>query len=341
MRSLYIHSAVSISAQNTFESDILEVEMTSHSSKKVEAIHANYKEYISPIALRRMASGVKMGVAAAAKALQIADCQQTDAILTGTGMGCIEDTEKFLNAIISNEEEFLTPTAFIQSTHNTVGAQIALGLKCNSYNNTYVHGSLSFESALMDAQLMLQQDEATNILVGGVDELGTEIIDAIRMMEDNSSNGIKVPLGEGASFFVLSSERQINSIEFVDIQSFSAIPKESINVKIQDFLKQNGYGLADIDALVLGTNGDAYDSYYEQLAKEFPKSIPNVNYKQWSGEFYTASAFGMYLACRILHLKQIPTNWLQNNSSQSEIKTILLYNQFKGRDHSFILLKRC
>ena len=218
MRSCYIHSAVSISAQNTFESEA--VEMNLIFGKKVEALYPNYKEFISPVALRRMATGVKMGVAAATKALQTANLQQPDAILTGTGMGCIEDTEKFLNALIANDEEFLTPTAFIKSTHNTVGAQIALGLKCNAHNNTYVHGALSFESALMDAQLMLRQKEATNILVGGVDELGTEIIDAIRMMEDKNLDGIKVPFSEGASFFVLSSEKENSVVELFDFQMF-------------------------------------------------------------------------------------------------------------------------
>ncbi len=340
MKPCYIHSAVSISAQHTFESDAFHMEMKSLSGKIVEANHPNYKAYISPIALRRMATGVKMGVTAAAKALQIAELQQPDAILLGTGMGCIEDTEKFLNAIIANEEAFLTPTAFIQSTHNTVGAQIALGLKCKAYNNTYVHGALSFESALMDAQLMLQQDEANAILVGGVDELGTEIIDAGRMMEDKTTDGIKMPFGEGASFFVLSSEHKNDSVELVDIQIFSKISKESINVKIQEILKQNDLKLSDIDALILGNNGDMFDSYYDELAFLFHKTIPNISYKQWSGEFYTASAFGLFLGYEILKLKEIPTNWLQNNSSKSEIKTLLLYNQFKGRDHSFILLKR-
>ncbi len=339
MKKCYIHSAVSISAQHSFESSGFELH--SISGKKVEAIHPNYKEFISPIALRRMATGVKMGVAAATKALQIANLEQPDAILTGTGMGCIEDTEKFLNAIIANEEEFLTPTAFIQSTHNTVGAQIALSLKCKTYNNTYVHGALSFESALMDAQLMLQQNEATNILVGGVDELGAEIIDAVRLMEDKTSDGINLPFGEGASFFVLSSEMKNEGIELIDVQSFSAISTETIHEKIQEFLNLNELSFLDIDGLVLGNNGDAFDTYYDNLIAHFPETIPNICYKQWSGEFYTASAFGLFVASEIFRKNEIPQNWFKNKPSKSEMKTLLLYNQFKGRDHSFILLRRC
>ena len=59
-------------------------------------------------------------------------------------------------------KNILTPTSFIQSTHNTVGGQIALGLECKGYNFTYVHASISFESALLDAQLQLAMDEASN-----------------------------------------------------------------------------------------------------------------------------------------------------------------------------------
>jgi len=196
MKNVYLHSAVSISAQNTFDSDGFLEDMKPISGNTVPAQYPNYKDYIAPSASRRMATGVKMGVSAATKALHNAQLAQPDAIITGTGMGCIEDTEKFLNTIIGNDEEFLTPTSFIQSTHNTVGAQIALGLKCKAYNNTYVHAALSFESALLDAQLLLQQEEAQHVLVGGVDELGTEIIGHVRHMEDAHTGGIQVPFGE-------------------------------------------------------------------------------------------------------------------------------------------------
>lgn len=341
MKHCYIHSAVSISAQKTFESKALPSELVKISGKKAEAIHPNYKDYISSMALRRMATGVKMGVTAAKKALKDAGILEPDAILTGTGMGCIEDTEKFLNTIIANDEEFLTPTSFIQSTHNTVGAQIALGLQCKAYNNTYVHGAISFESALMDAQLLIQQGEAKNVLVGGTDELGTEFVDAVRMLEDQTPNGIKVPIGEGSNFFVVSSEKEEHDVKLLDMEIFSRMTKASIQDKLNDFLTRNDLKPSDIDALILGTNGDSFDSYYDEVCSNFPKEITSINYKNMSGEFYTASAFGVYLGYIILKSKTIPNGLLQNKTPTTPIKTILLYNQFKGRDHSFILLKTC
>ncbi|MBJ7879555.1 beta-ketoacyl synthase chain length factor [Gelidibacter salicanalis] len=337
MKNVYLHSAVSISAQNTFDSDGFLEDMKPISGSTVPAQYPNYKDFIAPMASRRMATGVKMGVSAASKALYNAQLTQPDAIITGTGMGCIEDTEKFLNSIIGNAEEFLTPTAFIQSTHNTVGAQIALGLKCKAYNNTYVHAALSFESALLDAQLLLQQEEAKHVLVGGVDELGTEIISHVRHMEDANTNGIQVPFGEGASFFVVSSEAK--AIQLVDMDICSTASENTIQQKLNGFLNNNEVQASDIDVLIAGRNGDVFDPYYDSISTLF-KNPTELHYKHLIGEFYTASSFSLWTAFRILNRQHIPKPLIYKGETKSKISTILLYNQFKGRDHSFILLKR-
>lgn len=340
MKKLYIHSAVSISAQNTLDLNQFLSKPILHSAKKVHAIHPDYKEYISPSASRRMGTGVKMGFAAAKLALQKSNLQQPDAIITGTGMGCIEDTEKFLNTLIVNDEEFLTPTSFIQSTHNTVGAQIALGLQCKAYNATYVHGALSFESALIDAQLMLLQEEAQHILVGGIDELGNEFVDYVQMMEDKEEDGIKVPFGEGASFFVLSTEQKQNTIQLKDVESLSSASPGTIIEKLKDFLTRNEINSSEIDAVVFGRNGDGFDAYYDELGKALFSNTLQLAYKHLSGEFYTASAFGFWIAHEVLNTQKVPETLITSGQPEKNLKNILLYNQFKGRDHSFILLSR-
>lgn len=338
MKKVFINSAISISAQDTFESDGFLNEIKKISGKTSAAHSLHYKDYLAPAKLRRMATGVKMAVTSASRALKIANISCPDAILTGTGMGCIEDTENFLNAIISNEEQFLTPTAFIQSTHNTAGAQIALDWKCNGYNNTYSHGSLSFEWAVLDAQLLLQQEEAENVLVGGVDELGNEIINYTRMMEDDGL-GIQVPFGEGASFFVMSRARNEKSIELMDIEVCHTIHLSAIQDNLKNFLTKNDVQLSEIDILGTGRNGDVFDDYYNRSAQLF-ENITELHYKHLSGEFYTSSAFGLWTAFEILVRQELPEALIYKGESKSKINKILLYNQFKGIHHSFILLKR-
>lgn len=309
-----------------------------------------YKDYFSPIASRRMAKGVKNGIVASTVALKEANLEKPDIIITGTGMGCIEDSDKFLKAIIDNNEEFLTPTSFIQSTHNTVGAQIALGLECKGYNFTYVNGAVSFESALLDATLQLENEEATSALVGGIDEM-TDYTQSLFKLAGFIKEDGKAPypilgsttpaavFSEGASFFVLEDKKIATTYaEVVDIQIINRLEKIQVAPKAIQFLRQNGLILHDIDAVVLGFNGDvSFDGYYKELAREFAFT-PQIYYKHLGGEYNTASAFGLYVAANVLKLQEIPQQLKVNEVEKPSYHKILLYNQYRGIDHSFVLL---
>lgn len=93
-----------------------------------------------------------------------------DAIITATGLGCLTDSERFLAQIHRTGEQLLNPTPFIQSTFNTVGAQIALLAHNRCYNMTYVHRNRGFESALMDALMRIRERDSRRVLVGCFDE---------------------------------------------------------------------------------------------------------------------------------------------------------------------------
>ncbi|WP_432412045.1 beta-ketoacyl synthase chain length factor [Rasiella sp. SM2506] len=327
MKPIYIHSAVCISAQDSFEGGAM-VKLKA-SEGKIAAKYPNYCDFISPAAARRMAPAVKMGVTAATNALQEAEIQQPDAIITGSGMGCMQDTEKFLNALLENNEEYVTPTAFIQSTHNTVGGQIALGLQCNSYNNTYVHGSLSFESALLDAQLMLQEGNATTVLVGGIDELGTEFVTYVDLKEKQDAHPKKVPIAEGAAFFVLSHQAKDKGVLLKDMQTYRLTSEDCIVAKMLQFLVKNQLSASDIDVLFLGNTGDCYDAYYHGISNRFSAEIVRIPFKEFAGDFYTCIGFALWWAFDIL-----------GNNKKDEKKHVLIYNQEKGQNHSFLLLSR-
>ena len=89
-----------------------------------------------------------------------------DAVIAGTGLGCLEDTEKFLGSIYTLQEHLLNPTPFINSTHNTIAGAIALAIKCHGYNATYTHRGFSFESALLDALMLASENPEAAILAG-------------------------------------------------------------------------------------------------------------------------------------------------------------------------------
>jgi len=354
MKTVYINSVCSISSQKTFDNSEFLDDIIYHEDNLIPVVNPNYKDYISPSESRRMAKGVKMGVAASKIALKDANLDTVDAIITGTGMGCLRDSEKFLGALIDNDEQFLTPTSFIQSTHNTVGGQIALNLQCKGYNFTYVHSSISFESTVLDAKLMLENNEANTILIGGVDEIGDytaklhQIINHIKAEKTSTSELLNsktegAVFSEGANFFVLSNKKQITSYaEIVAISTYNILGNSKISDLAKSFLNENNLDIDAIDMVVLGNNGDVtFDGFYNELSSGLFKNSQQVYYKHLCGEFMTASSFGVWLASKILKTQKLPEIVKLNNLKDSNFKTILLYNQYRGENHSFTLLRKC
>ncbi len=128
------------------------------------------KEFVPPMEARRMGKLLKAATIASQQALNIAEIKCPDAIITATSLGMLETSEKFLNAMIVDGEETLSPTLFMQSTHNTIGSAIAIRNKCNGYNITYTQGSKSFDWAMQDAIRLIEEGEANTVLVGSYDE---------------------------------------------------------------------------------------------------------------------------------------------------------------------------
>lgn len=341
---IYINGSGCISAQKTFDGSFPE-EIIAPEGYILPVVAPPYKEYISPAMIRRMGAGVKNGVVASAIALKEAGSPELDAIITGTGVGCIKDSENFLMAILENQEAFLTPTAFIQSTHNTVGAQIALGLGCKAYNFSYVNGAISFESALADARLQLLNGEARTILVGGVDEKAdfTYRLFALAGLIKTGEDSPGASYSEGASFFVLETGKKEQSYaQLKDVQVMNRLEPEATGHGLLQFLQRTGTPVEAIDAVVIGKNDDTqFQDYYPALLSEFPAGIPVVHYKHLSGEYNTASAFGFGLAAGILKKQQLPEAVLLSGETRPGYRNILLYNQYRGLDHSFILLSGC
>ena len=131
---------------------------------------ADYKEYISPKEGRRMGKLMKAATLTSLKALREAGIECPDAIITATANGMLETSEKFLIDMVDNGEETLSPTLFMQSTHNTIGSAIAIRTQCHGYNITYTQGKDSMKWALRDAERLIRMGKAKTVLVGCHDE---------------------------------------------------------------------------------------------------------------------------------------------------------------------------
>ena len=350
MKNVYINGVGAVTVQGVYDENFFEEETVPLKNVNY-AQHPSYKNWITPAMIRRMSTAVKMGIYASQTALDDAQLTTPETIITGTGMGCLQDSEKFLRSLIENQEQFLTPTSFIQSTHNTVGAQIALRLQCKGYNFTYVNGANSFENALLDAKLQIQNSETQNVLLGGIDEISDYTLSLLEKIQHIKKEGESidfknpqtngVPFGEGAAFFVLSDEKTAETYaEIKDVSVFITPNKQDIKTEINDFLHQNQLELEDIDAIILGKNGDmAFDAVYKEVAEMFHKT-PQIYYKHLSGEYNTASAIGFLAASHLIKKQTIPVMLQLNPIQPVEIKKVLLFNQYRATDFSFVLLSQ-
>lgn len=288
---------------------------------------------------------IKMGMAAAMETLQQSGIGQPDAIITGTAYGCLADTETFLTRLVEFNEELLSPTAFIQSTHNTVGAQIALQLGCHNYNNTYVHRGSSFEAAMLDAVSLMQEGEADTVLVGAADEIIEKSHAIIRRFGQYKENGHSSKLftsgtsgtmaGEGAAFFMLAKQKNENAIaELKDVKTYYKTRRSVANI-INNFLMENNVPVEELNLVILGNNGDAKtDAHYNDLAQKIFSGKRLMGYKNYCGEYPTSSAFALWLAVRMIeHGKRL--------NNETSLKKVLIYNNYKLQYPSLYLLSVC
>ena len=346
---VYIRSAACVSPQNTFEGDNFLTDIIESTGTRLKAVDPDYKQFIDPKQMRRMSHVIKMGIAAAKSCLDQAGVQEPDAIITGTAFGCMEDTVTFITRIVEQDEEMLPPTAFIQSTHNTVAAQIALMLKCHNYNNTFVHKGISFESAMFDAMMMLNEGDAGNILVGGTEEMvdasfkvltrlglyKRQPISNLSLYEGQSKGTIG---GEGAVFFLVSDKYSPSNL--AELTALKTLYKPaSIEDSIINFLKSNGFNIDDVDLVITGRNGDIKnDEIYSTLGNSIFNNKPIANYKHLCGEYPTSSSFALWLAGNIIKKGIIPEVVKQNVFSSFSPKKVLIYNHYQAKYHSLMLV---
>lgn len=349
---MYINAIGSVIPQETSDKESFLSKIVYPELACFQCIEPDYKTLIHPRELRRMSRIVKMGMYAAQLCLNEAKVTMPDAIIVGTGLGCMEDTERFLSTIYESDEGLIPPTQFIQSTHNTISSTIALTLECYHYNFTYVHRSISFESAVMDAMMTATELGSANILVGGIDELTEIYLDMTSKMglwrqnssrfsnEDASHQQANLP-GEGAVFFMLGTEKTANAYASIRaIRTLHQHADEDISEAIEAFLQHNQLSLEDIDLISLGLNGhQKKDAIYLELQHGLFRQKNLIHFKHLCGEYKTASSFAVWLAAKVLQMQVVPDIVKYQPFSVSTINRVLVYNYY-GDNHSLFIIEK-
>ena len=341
----YIHQSSCISAQQTFEQIDID---TIHESKegRLLAIEPTYASF-PPNVLRRMGKSVRMGVGAA---LPLLKNIKIDGIIIGTANGGKEDCVKFMNQIVDFNEGLLTPINFVQSTPNAVAAQIGLLTKNHGYNTTHIHLGLSFEYAMLDADMLLEEYADHSYLLGAVDDISdynfifdekigyhkAEAVTSQTLYDTDTPGSIA---GEAATMFLVNKKEENAVAKVLAVGTLHHEDEVEVKKKMQEFIAKHLPTGDTIDILLTGENGDnRLKKYYTEIQSLIDDDAMIARYKHMSGEYPTAAAMGLWLTCDILQKQTLPHHMIKSSSKNSGYKNVLIYNTYKGIQHSFILV---
>ncbi len=174
------------------------------------------RQKISPVAIRRMPRLTQLALVAAREALDGAKpLEHYDAaragIVTGTGLGTIEDTLTFTRGYLEGGPEAASPTLFPISVMNAVAGQLAVDCGLKGPNSTVNHRDHSALGAVAFACDLLALGRADALLVAAFDELSPPAEHGYLKLGGVSSSALRpydverdglVP-GEGAAAIVL------------------------------------------------------------------------------------------------------------------------------------------
>lgn len=344
---MYIHEHICISPQESFD-NILSNKLQASVNNQLHAIEPTYTG-IPPGLLRRMGKAVRMGIGAALPILE--KHPAIAGIILGTANGGMEDCIKFLNQIIDYDEGILAPGNFVQSTPNAIAGHLGLMSKNRCYNTTHVHRGLAFENALLDALLLSAEDETLSYLLGGVDEISDynfnidflggwykkETISNDQLYNSTTAGSIA---GEGAVMF-LANGQPANALGRIKaINTLHSHHLSEVEHFISSFISSH-FTTQKPDILVTGENGDNRLQPFYQLARQQAGSGTAIaRFKHISGEYPSATAFGIWLALELLHTTNPPSHLLANPQAGVDYENIMLYNCYKGEQHSIIWISK-
>lgn len=306
---VYIKTATQISMQQPLSEEWITAPVE-HTEPYVRSLDPNFRDWLNPLESRRMGKIMRRALVTAQKVMRDSGIQQPDAVITGTGLGCIENTELFLDQLCREGEEMLKPTYFMQSTHNTISSLISIHDHLHGYNTTYSHKSVSFDSAFLDAYTQLLLGDIHTALVTGNDEMTPTYFSILQRAGYVGQPG-QVAAGEASVAMMLTTDPTDALCEV-----------EEVRMSVKDLQLPS----SPVDLLVLGTNGvPQNDSLYQKVAQQLPE-VETFEYKRLFGECYTVSGIGVYAAAHLI--------------CKGRANRILFVNHSDNLDVTYITLKK-
>ena len=329
---IFVTAATQISIQEGLSEEWIERPVV-YADAYIRSLDIDYKQWLAPAESRRLGKLLKRALVTSLSAMQKSGVEHPDAVITGTGLGCIENTEILLTHLCEEGEENCKPTPFMQSTHNTISSLVSIHTHSHGYNATYAHKEASFDCALEDAWMQMQLGHIKTALVGGQDEMTPKYFGLL--CKTGYLGRPSQVAGEAAVSVMLNAEPVPEALCKITFFKRCYRPTSSTLAAI-------AAEVGHIDAVMTGISGmDATTTaQLQEVADLFP-STPLLQFKNIFGESYSAYGLGIYATAHILHQQRFPEEMLILGYNRPvSLQRILVLNQIGGKDYTFTVLEK-
>lgn len=330
-KPLYITAAEQISIQEGLSETWME-QPIAYTEPRVRSLDVDFKQWLSPGESRRMGKLLKRALATSLTAMRKSGIEHPDAVITGTGYGCIENTEVLLIHLVYENEENCKPTPFMQSTHNTISSLVSIHTSSHGYNATYAHKEVSFDCALEDAWMQMQLGRIQTALVGGHDEMTPNAY--VLLSKTGYLGNPGQVAGETAVSVMLDARPTEQAL--CKLTSFRRIYLPS-----EMELKAIAGEVGRVDAVLTSVSDKTEDTaaLLKTIGALFPET-PLLQFKNIFGESHTSYGLGIYAAAQILKHQKFPKEMLiEGSAAPTALKRVLVLNNVQGRDYTFTVLE--
>lgn len=156
------------------------------------------------------------------------------------------------------------------------------------------------------------------------------------MYENNSAGSIA---GEAAVMFYVNGNKSGSLAKVHAVDTFHHEDEAVIKEKIHQFIKKHLPAEEKIDLLLTGENGDdRLLKYYNSCESLMDHQVAIARFKHTCGEYPTATAMGLWFCCELFQKQTMPVHMYKRKGSARKYKNVLIYNNYKGIQHSFILI---
>jgi len=253
--------------------------------------------------VRRLKRFPRLALALAAAAFEDSGLEQgPESVFMGSGWGALSETYDFLKKLRETNEQFPSPTDFVGSVHNSAAGQVAIMYGATGPNITSSGGDYSFEQALLAADTLLDNNSAPAFVLGA-DEGHAQFSPLFDPSIQTSS-----PLSDGGGGFCLQ-RKELPGRCWVRVSFYrNSTATGTIGALIGELgaarTQLNDYGL-----IMAGIPAAADQEGRQQLAEFISKTalaVPVLHYRQFTGQFASASALAAVMAVQFLQRGEFP-----------------------------------